>query len=54
MTKNLLYVAMVVLVVASGVIIGTSGESVLVRYLAVLWTIFFLVCLYREAQRAST
>ena len=54
MTKTMLYVVMAVLVVASGVIIGTSGESVLVRYLGTLWTIFFLVCLWREAQRAPS
>jgi hypothetical protein len=44
---------MAVLIVASAIIIGTSGESVLVRYLGVLWTIFFVVCLYREAQRVE-
>lgn len=49
--KNLLYAALVAFIIASAIIVGTSGESILIRYLGVLWTIFFAVCLYREIKK---
>lgn len=53
MSKNAYYLAILVLVVVSAIIIGTSGESILVRYLGTLWTIFFAICLWRAAQKAK-